>query len=100
LVTVKPLWINDKPFTQVEVKLPKTNLLVVSNEIGYIMCGALDVDLLSDKLYERQIVAGRAVGVKTIEELLKAPLDKVTIASKEQHGWEEGMNCKEALLRL
>jgi uncharacterized protein YunC (DUF1805 family) len=100
LVTVKPLWINDKPFTQVEVKLPKTNLLVVSNEIGYIMCGALDVDLLSDKLYERQIVAGRAVGVKTIEELLEAPLDKVTIASNEKHGWKEGMNCKEALLRL
>ncbi|WP_102028540.1 YunC family protein [Salirhabdus sp. Marseille-P4669] len=100
MVTVKPLWIDDKAFTAVQVKLPKTNLLVVSNEVGYIMCGALDVDLLSDKLYEREIVAGRAVGVKTIEQLLEAPLDKVTIASKEKYGWEEGMNCKEALLLL
>ncbi|MRG85164.1 YunC family protein [Salinibacillus xinjiangensis] len=100
MVTVEPLWIKDKPFTAVQVKLPKTNLMVISNEVGYIMCGALDVDLLSDKLYERQIVAGRAVGVKTISELLEAPLDKVTLASKEQYGWEEGMNCKEALLRL
>jgi uncharacterized protein YunC (DUF1805 family) len=100
LVTVKPLWIKDKPFTAVQVRLPKTNLLVISNEIGYIMCGALDVDLLSDRLYERQIVAGRAVGVKTIEDLLAAPLDKVTISAKEKYGWEEGMNCTEALLRL
>ncbi|MBB6453454.1 uncharacterized protein YunC (DUF1805 family) [Salirhabdus euzebyi] len=100
MVTVEPLWINDKPFTAVQVKLPKTNLMVVSNEVGYIMCGALDVDLLSDKLYERQIVAGRAVGVKTIEDLLEAPLDKVTTTSKEKYGWEEGMSCKDALLRL
>ncbi|QHS24512.1 DUF1805 domain-containing protein [Virgibacillus sp. MSP4-1] len=100
MVTVEPLWIKDKPFTAVQVKLPKTNLLVVSNEVGYIMCGALDVDLLSDRLYEREIVAGRALGVKTIDQLLEAPLDKVTIAAKEKHGWEEGMNAKEALLRL
>jgi len=100
LVTVRPIWIEHKAFTAVEVKLPKTNLLVVSNEVGYIMCGALDVDLLSEKLYEREIIAGRAVGVKTIDQLLEAPLEKVTNAAKEKFGWQEGMVGKEALLLL
>ncbi len=65
-------------FTAVTVKLPKTTLLTVSNERGYIMCGALDVGLLNNRLADRKIIAGRAVGVKTIEELLHAPLESVT----------------------
>ncbi|WP_420809416.1 YunC family protein [Aquibacillus halophilus] len=91
--------IENHPFTAISVKLPKTNLLIVSNEIGYIMCGALDVDLLNDKLAERKIVAARAIGVKTIEQLLDAPLDKVTNEA-ENKGWYKGINAKEALLKI
>ena len=89
MVHVEPIWIDDVPFTFVHVELPKTDLLVISNDIGYIMCGALDVDLLNEKL------AGR-----TRDELLYAPLQKVTNYAKETYGWEEGMSGKEALLRL
>ncbi|MGP4073037.1 YunC family protein [Piscibacillus sp. B03] len=100
MVHVEPIWIDDVPFTFVHVELPKTDLLVISNDIGYIMCGALDVDLLNEKLAGRKIVAGRAVGVRTRDELLYAPLQKVTNYAKETYGWEEGMSGKEALLRL
>ena len=48
-----------------------TGWSLVPNEVGYIMCGALDVGLLNAKLKERKIVAGRAVGVRTIEQLLR-----------------------------
>ncbi|WP_407272564.1 YunC family protein [Radiobacillus sp. PE A8.2] len=99
MISVSPLIIDNKPFTATQVKLPKTNLLIISNEVGYVMCGALDVDLLSNKLAERKIVAARAVGVKTIEALLDAPLDKVTTEA-ENFGWREGMNTKEALLKI
>lgn len=98
-MSVKPIMIDNHPFTAIRVELPKTNLMVVSNEVGYIMCGALDVDLLNDKLAERKIVAARATGVKTIEQLLDAPLDKVTTEAKNR-GWYEGMNAKEALLKI
>ncbi|MCP8617742.1 YunC family protein [Salirhabdus salicampi] len=100
MVSVKPLWIEDKPFTAVHVQLPKTNLLVISNDIGYVMCGALDIDLLNEKLADRGIVAGRAIGVRTMEDLLEASLEKVTITAKEKYGWIEGMSCREALLKL
>ncbi len=99
MISIKPVFIEDIPFTAIRVELPKTNLLIVSNDTGYIMCGALDVDLLSEKLADRKVIAARAVGVKTIEQLLEAPLEKVTNASREK-GWQEGMTGKEALLKI
>ncbi|MYL33728.1 DUF1805 domain-containing protein [Pontibacillus yanchengensis] len=99
MVTVQPVFIEGRPFTAISVKLPETNLLVVSNDEGYIMCGALDVDLLNEKLADRNIIAARAVGVRSIDELLNAPLEKVTIGAKNV-GWVEGMIGKEALLKL
>lgn len=99
LIEVKPLFIEGKPFTAITVRLPKTNLLVVTNERAYIMCGALDVGLLNEKLQDRKIIAGRAVGVKTIEELLNTPLQSVTVEA-EKKGVYAGMIGKDALLKL
>ena len=81
------------------VHLPKTTLLTISNEIGYIMCGALDVGLLNQKLADRKIIAGRAVGVRTIDDLLKAPLESVTYEA-ENCGITKGMIGEEALLKM
>ncbi|GAA0303257.1 uncharacterized protein YunC (DUF1805 family) [Gracilibacillus halotolerans] len=100
MMEVKPLWIENYPFTAIRVALPKTNLLVITNEIGYVMCGALDVDLLNDKLKDRGVIAGRAVGVKTLDDLLHAKLNKVTLEAQKKYGWREGMDIKEALVAL
>jgi uncharacterized protein YunC (DUF1805 family) len=48
--------------------------MAVFNENGYIMCGALDVALLNEEFADRKIIAGRAIGVRTIEQLLDIPL--------------------------
>lgn len=86
-------------FTAVTVRLPKTQLLAVAANHGYIMCGALDIGLLNEKLQERRIVAGRAVGVRTIEELLSAPLESITTEA-EKRGVRVGMKGKDALLKM
>ncbi len=99
MMNVKPIKIEDRTFIAVKVKLPKTNLLAVMSDKGYIMCGALDVQLLNDKLKDRKIIAGRAVGVRTIDELLNAPLESVTLEA-ENYGIKKGMIGKEALLRM
>lgn len=99
MITINPIDIDGVIFTAIRVELPKTNLLIVSNEIGYIMCAALDVDILNEKLQDRKVIAGRAVGVRTIDQLLKAPLESITNASKE-YGWKVGMTGKEALLKI
>ncbi len=96
---LKPIIIEDRTFLGVEVKLPKTNLLVVTSDKGYIMCGALDVGLLNEKLGDRRIIAGRAVGVKTIGQLLDAPLESVTFEA-EALGITKGTIGRDALLRM
>jgi uncharacterized protein YunC (DUF1805 family) len=99
LIQLTPIKIEDHTFNAVTVLLPKTTLLVVMNDKGYIMCGALDVALLNERLLDRKIIAGRAVGVKTIEELLNAPLESITVEA-ERLGIQKGMIGREALLKM
>ncbi|MEH7351599.1 YunC family protein [Gottfriedia acidiceleris] len=99
MINLSPIKIDNHTFNAVTVLLPKTTLLVVMNDKGYIMCGALDVALLNEKLRDRQIIAGRAVGVKTIEELLNAPLESITVEA-EKLGIQKGMIGRDALLKM
>lgn len=99
MIQLSPIEINGHTFLSVSVQLPKTNLLAVTGDKGYIMCGALDIGLLNDRLKDRRIIAGRAVGVRTIEQLLEAPLESVTVEA-ESLGIYKGMNGKEALLKM
>ncbi|RAV22288.1 DUF1805 domain-containing protein [Paenibacillus contaminans] len=99
MMQLKPVEIGGRVALAVEVLLPKTTLLVVTTDKGYIMCGALDIQLLNDRLKDRRIIAGRAVGVKTIEQLLEAPLESVTNEA-EALGIHPGMKGSEAILRM
>ena len=99
MVTLMPIEIKGRTVMGVEVKLPKTTLLAAYTDHGYIMCGALDIGLLNQKLADRQIVAGRAVGVRTLEELLEAPLESVTTEA-EKKGIYPGLKGKDALLLM
>lgn len=99
MITMTPIMIEGHPFTAISMKLPKTNFLAVTNENGYIMCGALDVALLNDKLSDRKIIAGRAVGVRSIEQLLEAPLESVTLEAQAR-GIKVGTIGKDAMLKM
>lgn len=99
MMTMNPVEIDGKLFKAIHVALPKTNLLVVANDVGYIMCAALDVDFLNQNLADRAIIAGRAEGVRSIDDLLSAPLTIITEASKS-YGWEVGMTGRDALTKL
>lgn len=99
MLDIDPITIDGQTFLAITLKLPKTNLLVITSDKGYIMCGALDIQLLNERLKDRKIIAGRAVGVKTIEQLLEAPLESVTLEA-ERLGIIPGMKGKEALLKM
>lgn len=99
VITMKPVDVDGVPATAITVELPKTSLVMVTTDRGYIMCGALDVDLLNTRLAERKIIAGRALGVKTIDQLLDAPLANVTDAARGL-GIEPGMSGREAIRRM
>lgn len=99
MMNVYPIDLSGYTCIAVDVALPKTRLLAVQSATGYIMCGALDISLLNSRLAERKIIAGRAVGVRTIDELLDAPLESVTTEA-ESIGWTPGIRGRDALLCL
>lgn len=99
MMSLSPIEISGHIVLAIEVNLPKTNLLVVTTEKGYIMCGALDIGLLNEKLAARGVIAGRAVGVRTIEELLDAPLESVTYGA-EKLGVTAGTKGRDAVLKM
>ncbi|MGD6871257.1 YunC family protein [Sutcliffiella horikoshii] len=99
MIEMTPITIEGHTFTAITVRLPKTNFLAVTSDKGYIMCGALDIGLLNAKLKDRKIIAGRAVGVRTIEQLIEAPLESITYEA-ENVGITVGMPGKEALLKM
>lgn len=96
MVTMEPVEIGAFTAIGIEVDLPRTHLAIVASKTGYIMCGALDVGLLSSRLKAREIVAGRALGVKTVRQLLDAPLESVTAAA-QQKGLSPGMKGEKAM---
>lgn len=96
MVRLEPIDVEGLTAIGVEVRLPGTTLLAITAGNGYIMCGALDVNLLNEKLGERHIIAGRAVGVRTLEQLLEAPLESVTTTA-EKIGISAGMPGSQAL---
>ncbi|MDI3269767.1 MAG: DUF1805 domain-containing protein [Bacillota bacterium] len=99
MVQIVPLDLGDFMAVGVVVELPRTRLLAISAGDGYIMCGALDVHLLNTRLSDRGVVAARAVGVRTLPDLLEAPLESVTFAAQAL-GIHPGLSGRNALYRM
>ncbi len=96
MVEIVPVPVGPRWAVGISVQLPRTRLQIISTPAGYIMCGALDVALLDRLLGARHIVAARALGVRTLEDLLRAPLESVTHAAADL-GLRAGMAGHEAL---
>lgn len=99
MVSLDKIEVDGHIVTGVTVELPKTRLVALVAGGGYLMCGALDVNLLNDLLKERQVVAARCLGVRSYEDLLKQPVDLATEAA-EKIGVTRGMAGKDALLAM
>lgn len=100
MVEVRPIPIGDKAAIGIHVRLPKTDLIAITTGRGYVMCGALDVNLFNTepRLAQREVIAGRAFGVRTLEDLLEARLAEVTLAAAST-GVTAGTPVRDALAR-
>jgi uncharacterized protein YunC (DUF1805 family) len=74
------------------VDLPKAPLVLIRAGTGFIMCGFLNI-AAANKL---GVIAGRATGVRTYDELMRAPLVEVSNEAKAM-GITEGMLGRDAL---
>ena len=83
-----------------EVELKGTTLLILEGYGAFFMCGALDVDIYNSlKMKDRKVICGKALGVKTLDELYNGKIEKISNHAKEC-GLVEGMKVYEAFKRL
>ena len=91
---------NNLEIETLEVKLKGTTLLIVEAFDAFFMCGALDVNIYnSHTMVDRKVICGKAIGVKTIDELLNSPIYSVCDYGKTV-GLTEGMKVYEAFEKL
>lgn len=96
MITMVPVELDGGTAIGTMVELPKTRVLSISTEKGYVMCGVLNVPELDRIHPERRIIAARVIGVREIEHLLHAKVVEATDEAKKL-GIKEGMTGKEAL---
>ncbi len=79
----------------VEIELEGTTLLLLEGYGAFFMCGALDVDIYK----EREVICGKAVKVKTLDELFHATLFDTTVYAKKL-GIVPGLKVYEAFEKI
>lgn len=78
-----------------EVELEGTTLLLIEGYKAFFMCGALDVDIYGD----REVICGKAVKVKTLDQLFNATIFDSTKYAKSL-GIIPGMKVYEAFEKI
>jgi uncharacterized protein YunC (DUF1805 family) len=78
-----------------EIQFPNASLVFVLAKQGYVMCGYLNM-ATADKMGD---VAALVSGVTTVNELLKAKIQEVSVIAK-QLGIEIGMTGESALEKM
>jgi uncharacterized protein YunC (DUF1805 family) len=81
--------------TGYRIDLGNAPLLLLQAKKGYVMCGYLNMST-ANKLGD---IAGRVIGVKTLQDVLNAKVIEVSENAKKE-GLTEGMNVKEFLIKL
>ncbi len=89
----KEIKIKNTIFKGIELELSKeSNLLVITGDKGYIMCGYLNINTAQ----KRNDVACIVTGVKTIEDILNSNIVALT-AKAQELGISMNMPVKKAL---
>lgn len=99
VITINSIDVNGVIFTSFQLHLPKTEIYIITNEVGYIMSTSFGVQFTLTKENEGKTVAGIVSHVQSIDDMLDKPLEKITDGAARK-GWAVGMCSKEALLHI
>lgn len=92
---IRPVTIGKKQAQGVEIQLGKASLVMVIGSKGYLMCGYLNLET-AEKLGDCAVII---TGIKTVEDLLNAPVTAYTSKAKKT-GIRKGMSGLKALQKL
>lgn len=91
----KQIKIKDHVITGIVIPFQKAPLVLAKADQGFVMCGYLNIEA-AEKVGQ---VAAVVTGVKTVEDLLAANIQKMTSAAKDK-GITSGMTGQEALEKM
>ncbi|MCM1131530.1 MAG: DUF1805 domain-containing protein [Roseburia sp.] len=86
---------NGLELNSVEIELEGTTLIMLEGYGAFFMCGALDVDIYKD----REVLCGKAVKVKTLDDLFNATIFDSTKYAKSL-GIVPGLKVYEAFEKI
>ncbi len=86
---------NGLELNSVEIELEGTTLIMLEGYGAFFMCGALDVDIYGD----REVLCGKAVKVKTLDDLFNATVFDSTKYAKSL-GIVPGLKVYEAFEKI
>lgn len=81
--------------SSLEIELKGTTIIMLEGYGAFFMCGALDVDIYGD----REVLCGKAVGVKTLDDLYNSPIEATSNYARKW-GIVKGMKVFEAFKKL
>ena len=98
--SITEIFIGEDRCLGITVNLPKTMLMtIVVPEVGYIMCGVLNVSAMDLLHADREIIAGRVIRVKDFDDMLQAEIESITNKGQEI-GISPGMKGEKALKKM
>lgn len=95
MIEIDNINIDGKLYETIKIDLEPAPLILIRGSRGFLMCGYLNMEA-ADKL---GAVAVSTSGVKTVDDLLKKQISKISVKAREL-GIKEGMSGQEALKYL
>ena len=99
MIAMEPVKVGGTTAIGVTVELPKTPVLAVATDKGYIMCGLINLARLDRLRPERRILAARVTHVRSIADMLAGTVDEVSEEARRL-GVTEGMTGLQALEKM
>lgn len=91
----KEIKIGSKTAKGISISMPNANLIMITAEKGYLMCGYLNIEI-AERLGD---CAAVITGVKTVDDMLSQPVVKATSLAQKA-GINVGMKGSDALEKM
>jgi uncharacterized protein YunC (DUF1805 family) len=54
----------------ISISVPRVKLMMIKTEKRFIMCGALDIEILDNLHPERHILAAKLMGIRNLSDMM------------------------------
>lgn len=83
MVDIEPIKLENGIAIGISVSVPQVKLMMIKTEKGFIMCGALDIEILDSFHPERHIIAAKLMGVRNFNDMMEGKIHSATLEAQK-----------------